>query len=105
MGNPISTTDRLEALLSEAYYGPPPVLTLIGAIAVVVSVIWLGISFWKITVRHHLKCKRRNATFRISSESTYVNIQPLALIKLISISICHVLYHFNLISFGIHLNY
>ena len=34
-------------ILSEVYFGLPPVLVLIGAIAMTVSVIWLGISFWK----------------------------------------------------------
>ncbi len=34
-------------ILSEVYFGIPPVFVLIGAIAMTVSVIWLGISFWK----------------------------------------------------------
>jgi hypothetical protein len=32
-------------ILSEVYFGVPPILVLIGAIALTVSVIWLGISF------------------------------------------------------------
>jgi len=34
-------------ILSEVYFGLPPILVLIGAIAMTVSVIWLGLSFWK----------------------------------------------------------
>lgn len=34
-------------ILSEVYFGLPPIFVLIGAIAMTVSVIWLGISFWK----------------------------------------------------------
>jgi hypothetical protein len=34
-------------ILSEVYFGLPPVLVLVGAISMTVSVIWLGISFWK----------------------------------------------------------
>ena len=34
-------------ILSEVYFGLPPVFVLIGAIAMTVSVVWLGISFWK----------------------------------------------------------
>ncbi len=34
-------------ILSEVYLGFPPVFVLIGAITMTVSVIWLGISFWK----------------------------------------------------------
>lgn len=34
-------------ILSEVYFGLPPVLVLLGAIAMTVSVTWLGISFWK----------------------------------------------------------
>jgi hypothetical protein len=34
-------------ILSEVYFGLPPFFVLIGAIAMTVSVIWLGISFWK----------------------------------------------------------
>ena len=35
-------------ILSEVYFGLPPVLVLIGAIAMTTSVVWLGISFLKI---------------------------------------------------------
>jgi hypothetical protein len=35
-------------ILSEVYFGLPPVLVLIGAIAMTSSVIWLGISFYNI---------------------------------------------------------
>mgnify|MGYP003480099328 FL=1 len=34
-------------ILSEVYFGLPPVLGLIGAIAMTASVIWLGVSFLK----------------------------------------------------------
>lgn len=34
-------------ILSEVYFGIPPIFVLIGAIAMTVSVIWLGISFLK----------------------------------------------------------
>lgn len=34
-------------ILSEVYFGLPPALVLIGAIAMTTSVIWLGISFFK----------------------------------------------------------
>ena len=34
-------------ILSEVYFGIPPIFVLIGAIAMTISVIWLGISFWK----------------------------------------------------------
>lgn len=35
-------------ILSEVYFGLPPALVLIGAIAMTTSVVWLGISFLKI---------------------------------------------------------
>jgi len=35
-------------ILSEVYLGFPPILVLIGAIAMTISLIWLGISFYKI---------------------------------------------------------
>ncbi|MBL7825903.1 MAG: hypothetical protein JNJ57_04675 [Saprospiraceae bacterium] len=35
-------------ILSEVYFGLPPALVLLGAIAMTVSVVWLGISFIKI---------------------------------------------------------
>jgi len=34
-------------ILSEVYFSLPPVLVLIGAIAMTTSVIWLGITFFK----------------------------------------------------------
>ena len=34
-------------ILSEVYFGLPPVLVLIGAITMTVSVVWLGIAFLK----------------------------------------------------------
>lgn len=34
-------------ILSEVYFGLPPVLVLIGAIAMTLSVVWLGIAFFK----------------------------------------------------------
>ncbi len=35
-------------ILSEVYFGMPPVLVLVGAITMTASVVWLGISFFKI---------------------------------------------------------
>lgn len=35
-------------ILTEVYFGLPPILVLIGAISMTVSVIWLGISFYRI---------------------------------------------------------
>lgn len=34
-------------ILSEVYFGLPPIFVLLGALAMTISVIWLGISFWK----------------------------------------------------------
>ena len=34
-------------ILSEVYFGLPPIFVLIGAIAMTASVVWLGISFYK----------------------------------------------------------
>ncbi len=34
-------------ILSEVYFGLPPIFVLIGAIAMTISVVWLGISFLK----------------------------------------------------------
>lgn len=34
-------------ILSEVYFGFPPIFVLIGAVTMTVSVVWLGISFWK----------------------------------------------------------
>ncbi len=34
-------------ILSEVYFGLPPVLVLIGAIAITISVVWLGFAFFK----------------------------------------------------------
>ena len=39
-------------ILSEVYFGLPPVLVLIGAIAMTTSVIWLGISFLNIKLQN-----------------------------------------------------
>ncbi len=38
-------------ILSEVYFGLPPVLVLVGAIAMTVSVVWLGISFLNLKIR------------------------------------------------------
>jgi hypothetical protein len=35
-------------ILAEIYFGTPPVLVLVGAIAMTVSVVWLGIAFFRI---------------------------------------------------------
>lgn len=35
-------------ILSEVYFGLPPVLVLVGAIAMTVSVVWLGVSFFNL---------------------------------------------------------
>lgn len=37
-------------ILSEVYFGLPPALVLIGAISITTSVIWLGISFFKMNL-------------------------------------------------------
>ncbi len=37
-------------ILSEVYFGVPPVLVLIGAIAMTVSVLWLGVSFLNLKI-------------------------------------------------------
>jgi len=37
-------------ILAEVYFGAPPVFVLIGAIAMTASVIWLGISFYKMSL-------------------------------------------------------
>ena len=34
-------------ILAEIYFGAPPIFVLIGAIAMTISVIWLGFSFYK----------------------------------------------------------
>jgi len=39
-------------ILSEVYFGLPPILVLIGAIAMTTSVIWLGISFLNIKLQN-----------------------------------------------------
>jgi hypothetical protein len=39
-------------ILSEVYFGLPPALVLIGAIAMTTSVIWLGISFFKMKMQY-----------------------------------------------------
>ena len=37
-------------ILSEVYFGLPPALVLVGAIAMTASVLWLGVSFLKIKI-------------------------------------------------------
>lgn len=37
-------------ILSEVYFGLPPVLVLVGAISMTASVIWLGLSFFKLKI-------------------------------------------------------
>jgi hypothetical protein len=37
-------------ILTEVYFGMPPLLVLIGAIAMTASVIWLGISFFYLKI-------------------------------------------------------
>ena len=37
-------------ILAEVYLGLPPIFVLIGAIAMTVSVTWLGISFWRMKI-------------------------------------------------------
>lgn len=37
-------------ILAEVYFGAPPVFVLIGAIAMTASVLWLGISFYKMKI-------------------------------------------------------
>ncbi len=37
-------------ILAEVYFGAPPVFVLIGAIAMTASVVWLGISFFKMKI-------------------------------------------------------
>ena len=39
-------------ILSEVYFGLPPALVLIGAIAMTTSVIWLGITFFKMKMQN-----------------------------------------------------
>ena len=39
-------------ILSEVYFSLPPVLVLIGAIAMTTSVIWLGIAFMQLKINH-----------------------------------------------------
>jgi len=34
-------------ILAEVYLGAPPILVLVGAISIIISVIWLGISFYQ----------------------------------------------------------
>lgn len=45
-------------ILSEVYFGVPPVLVLVGAIAMTTSVVWLGVSFIKIK---HLGGSEKNS--------------------------------------------
>ena len=35
-------------ILSEVYFGLPPIIVLIGAIAMTASVVWMGIAFFKL---------------------------------------------------------
>ena len=39
-------------ILAEVYFGAPPVLVLVGAIAMTVSVLWLGVEFFKLKPAH-----------------------------------------------------
>jgi len=39
-------------ILAEVYFGAPPVFVLVGAIAMTVSVVWLGISFYKMKINN-----------------------------------------------------
>ncbi len=39
-------------ILAEVYFGAPPVFVLIGAIAMTASVVWLGISFYKMKINN-----------------------------------------------------
>ena len=39
-------------ILSEVYLGFPPIFVLIGAISMTISVVWLGISFFKMNMVH-----------------------------------------------------
>lgn len=40
-------------ILAEIYFGAPPVFVLIGAIAMTVSVVWLGVSFFKMKTNNN----------------------------------------------------
>jgi hypothetical protein len=42
-------------ILAEVYLGFPPVLVLVGAIAMTTSVIWLGISFWRMKMTANME--------------------------------------------------
>jgi len=35
-------------ILAEVYFGAPPIFVLIGAIAITIAVVWLGIAFFKL---------------------------------------------------------
>ncbi|MBL7811474.1 MAG: hypothetical protein JNL57_04545 [Bacteroidetes bacterium] len=39
-------------ILTEVYFGMPPVFVLIGAVTMTVSVVWLGIAFWNMKQTH-----------------------------------------------------
>lgn len=39
-------------ILAEVYFGAPPVLVLVGAIAMTASVLWLGVAFFKLKPSH-----------------------------------------------------
>ncbi len=45
-------------ILSEVYFGIPPILVLVGSLDMTASVVWLGVSFWKIkkvdTIQHRI---------------------------------------------------
>ena len=41
-------------ILGEVYFGAPPVFVLIGAIAMTASVVWLGISFYKMKINSNV---------------------------------------------------
>jgi len=40
-------------ILAEVYFGAPPVFVLVGAIAMTASVVWLGISFYKMKINNN----------------------------------------------------
>jgi hypothetical protein len=39
-------------ILTEVYFGSPPALVLIGAIAMTASVIWLGVAFLQLRIKN-----------------------------------------------------
>jgi len=40
-------------ILTEVYFGLPPILVLVGAVAMTISVVWLGIGFLKLKTKEH----------------------------------------------------